>query len=97
MYDENLINDSLETCRYLSAVKNGLTTRELFENMALLEEKNACHRWEKVLDEINNVSEEEETNYYNIKKKKESISSNYAKCYHIYCMYCDIILFFSIY
>lgn len=71
MYDENLINDSLETCRYLSAVKNGLTTRELFENMALLEEKNACHRWEKVLDEINNVSEEEETNYYNIKKKKK--------------------------
>lgn len=71
MYDENLINDSLETCRYLSAVKNGLTTRELFDNMALLEEKNACHRWEKVLDEVNSAIEKEKTDYYSPREKKK--------------------------
>lgn len=61
MYDENLVNDSLETCRYLSTFKNNLTTKELFDNMDLLKENKVCHSWEKVLDELNSAKENKDT------------------------------------
>lgn len=52
MYDENIVNDSLETCKYLASVKNGLTTDALFDNMASLKEEKSEHSWEKVLEEL---------------------------------------------
>lgn len=55
MYDENLVNDSLETCRYLASVKDGLTSDGLFNNMARLKEEKADHNWEKILEELDNI------------------------------------------
>lgn len=52
MYDENIVNDSLETCKYLVSVKNGLTTDALFDDMASLKEEKSEHSWEKVLEEL---------------------------------------------
>lgn len=56
MYDENLIDDSLEACRNLDIVKNGATAGRLFEELHILNENNSGHSWEKVLDEIDTVS-----------------------------------------
>lgn len=56
MYDENLIDDSLEACRNLDIVKNGATAGRLFEELHILNENNSGHLWEKVLDEIDTVS-----------------------------------------
>lgn len=52
MYDENLIDESLEACRNLDIVKEGTTAEGLFNGLHELNEINSSHSWEKVLDEI---------------------------------------------
>lgn len=52
MYDENLIDKSLEACRDLDVVKEGTTASGLFDGLHELNAANSSHSWEKVLDEI---------------------------------------------
>lgn len=83
MYDENLINDSLEACRYLNAVKNGLTTDELFANMALLKAQKFDHSWEKTLDELRGAktvsdSDNEFTAFYYSDSDKETKQKGFS-------------------
>ena len=52
MYDENLIDESLEACRDLDVVREGTTAAGLFDGLHELNAANSSHSWEKVLDEI---------------------------------------------
>lgn len=52
MYDENLIDESLEACRDLDIVREGTTATGLFDGLHELNEAKSSHSWEKVLDEI---------------------------------------------
>lgn len=52
MYDENLVNDSLEACRNINSIKE-MTSDKLFADLDLfIKEKSENRAWEKVLDEI---------------------------------------------
>lgn len=52
MYDENLIDESLEACRDLDVIREGTTAAGLFDGMHKLDAANSSRSWEKVLDEI---------------------------------------------
>jgi len=54
MYDEDLVNDSLEACKNLVSIKDGTTAGELFESFASLQKEKSGHVWEDVLDGLNN-------------------------------------------
>ena len=56
MYDENLIEESLEACRNLEIVRGGTTAGELFGGLHELNAANASHSWEKVMEEIDTSS-----------------------------------------
>ena len=56
MYNENLVEDSLEACRNLDVIRNGAAAGRLFEELRTLNENSSSHPWEKVLDEIDITS-----------------------------------------
>lgn len=52
MYDENLIDESLEACQNLDTIKEGTTADGLFNGLHELNKISSSRSWEKVLDEI---------------------------------------------
>lgn len=51
MYNENLIEDSLEVCKNLDIIRDGTDISRLFDNMRILNETCSSHSWEKTLEE----------------------------------------------
>ena len=78
MYDENLIDDSLEACRNLDIIREGITTGGLFDNLHVLNEANACHSWENALDgiDINRIKQDiAQTDYNYVLKGRVFVKS----------------------
>ncbi|MCI9079578.1 MAG: signal peptidase I [Lachnospiraceae bacterium] len=60
MYDEDLIEESLEACRNLEIVREGTTASGLFDRLHELNAASSSRSWENVLDEIDTSSIKQE-------------------------------------
>lgn len=81
MYDENLIEDSLEVCKNLDIIRKGTDVRKLFDDMRTLNESSASHLWEKALDVAgtDSIKQYEEQPDYSYPANSQSYGSSTVK------------------
>lgn len=81
MYDEKLIEDSLEVCKNLDIIREGTDINRLFDNMRILGETCSAHLWEKALEEpvTDNIEQYEVQKDYNYLSNHQAYGSSTVK------------------